>query len=309
MALPAPAPPTRAARVREAVAGRDGSGGIHGEKGIEMRRGTIGALLLLILIVGAGWLALRRDGHGPGPEERPAPALEAVDGPEALIRAALEAYGGADRVGSLRSLELENEITVYGVEESRARGHSVERYRFPDRVRVDFSFGEETVTQLYDGLEAWMFQGGRPSKAPDYLSESLRRSVKHFPSVLLPVALDERSILGAVAPGRLKGRETLALTLTDPEGDQSRLWFDRDTGLLTRIDYALFSSLGSDSMRVEMSDYREVDGIQTAFSAVIWYNGEKAQETRVTAARYDPPLPDSLFTAPAPVEDPPPRSP
>jgi len=277
-----------------------------------MNRRMLGALVPLIVLTVVVWMVLRRagdSGTAAAGGSRPTTALAADAEPEALIRASLEAYGGAARVESLRSLMLENEVTVYGVEESRAHGRSTERYRFPDKVRVDFSFGEETVTQLYDGLEAWIFQAGRAAKAPDYLAESLRRSVKHFPCVLLPAALDEHAILGHVVPGESGGRETLALTLTDPEGDQSRLWFDRESGLLARIDYAVFSSLGSDSMRVEMNDYREIDGVQTAFSAVIWYDGQKAQETRVTSAHRNPDLPDSLFAVPGSGGSPSPDSP
>ena len=218
--------------------------------------------------------------------------------PEEVIEASLEAYGGSERLASIREMSLKNRIKVYDKDQRTLEGRSTEYYRFPDQVRVDFEFESQRVSHLYDGLEAYTISGGKSAKAPDYLTEGLRRDVKHFPSTLLLAALDERSLLAPVESKILDGRPALSIDITDWENDFTTVWFDAGTFLMSRIDYVLYSSLGADTMTVLMSDYRPVEGIQTAFAARIYYNGERAQETAVEEVRYNPGLPDSLFVPP-----------
>jgi outer membrane lipoprotein-sorting protein len=215
--------------------------------------------------------------------------------PEDLIEASIDAYGGSQKLSAIKEISLENDIVIYNQDESKIHGNSFEYYRFPDLVRVDFVFFANKTTHFYDGLAAWTINGGKKSKASDYLAEGLRRNVKHFPSSLLLTALDERSILSRIITENFDDKPIYTLELTDWEGDLSKIWIDPETRLMVRIDYILFTSLGADTMSVVMSDYQDVNGIQLAFSASFYYNGGKAQETKVKNVKYNPDLPDSLF--------------
>ncbi len=248
--------------------------------------------IILVILFRSG--LIEQEGTRSGENDLP-PAQEYVGTTGELVLASLEAYGGSDRIRSLKTLRLENLITVHGQDGSKATGQSTEYYKFPDMVRVDFRFDRERVSHFYDGVNAWIEREGIESKGPDFLAESLRRSAKHFPMTLLSAALSERSILSPVGTEDLSNKRTLAFSITDGEGDQSRVWLDAETLLIARMDYIVFSSLGADSMSVMMADYREIDGIQTAFQATIYYNGKMAQETKVKEAVYNPDLPDSLF--------------
>ncbi len=218
--------------------------------------------------------------------------------PSRVIRYSLEAYGISKRTERIESMKLENEIVMYGEDEAEVNGHSAEYYRLPDKVRVDYRFGPQGITYIYDGLRAWMYKGDRRSEAPDYLAEGLRRSIKHLPNVLLPTALDERSILGAVVLDSLGGREMITISLTDREEDQSRLWFDPVTFLLARIDYTLYTSQGANSMSIVLGNYRDFNGIRIASSVAFFYNDQLAQETWIKNVTFNPSIPDSLFEPP-----------
>lgn len=222
--------------------------------------------------------------------------------PEELVRASLEAYGGIGKIASIEEIYLKNNIVIYDQNRRTLKGQSTEFYRFPDQVRVNFRFDTDEVTHLYNGLEAWTVTGSKSAKAPDFLTEGLRRSVKHFPTTLLLPALDERSLLSSVAAKIENDRTVYSLKITDRENDHSEIWFNGETLLMNQIEYVLYSSLGADTMTIAISDYRAIDGIQTAFAATIFYNGEMAQETTIEDVRYNPDLPDSLFIRNAPVE-------
>ncbi|OGF97698.1 MAG: hypothetical protein A2Z06_00200 [Candidatus Glassbacteria bacterium RBG_16_58_8] len=239
------------------------------------------------------WLWTRRN-------EEPTPvgltrSDRALSTAEDLLKASLASYGGIDRTGQIREITLKNAITVYGENQSRIQGYSNECYRFPDKVRVDFSFGANQVSHLFDGTAAWTRTGGIWAKGPDYLTEGLRRSLKHFPTTLLSTALDDRTLLRGIVPKNLDGKRCLTIELTDREGDQSRIWFDDETLLMARIDYPVFTSLGVDSMTILMTDYREAGGIQTPFRVAIYYNGDRAQDITVKEVVINPRLDDSLF--------------
>lgn len=212
-----------------------------------------------------------------------------------LLAASLEAYGGTDRIGSIEGIYLKNHIVIYDQNQQALKGQSKEFYRFPDQVRVNFRFDTDELTHFYNGLEAWTVMGSNTAKSPDFITEGLRRSVKHFPTTLLLSGLDERSLLSPLVPKIENDRMVYSLEITDRENDHSEIWFDGETLLLNQIEYVLYSSLGADTMKIVISDYREVDGIQTAFAATIFYNGKKAQETAIEEIRYNPNLPDSLF--------------
>ncbi len=212
-----------------------------------------------------------------------------------LLAASLEAYGGMERIGSIEGIYLKNTIVIYDQNQRALKGESTEFYRFPDQVRVNFRFDADELTHFYNGLEAWTVMGSNTSKAPDFIAEDLRRSIKHFPTTLLLSSFDERSLLSPLVPIIENDRMVYSLGITDRENDYSEIWFDAETLLLSRIEYVLYSSLGADTMTIDISDYREVDGIQTAFAATIFYNGKRAQETVIEEVRYNPNLPDSLF--------------
>jgi hypothetical protein len=267
-------------------------------------RARTGRGLLLGAVVVAGLLyAVQKGGIAPGPggeapETAPAPARTAWDGtPRGLIDAALAAHGLRDRPSRIGSVKMENVVTLLGDAPDRV-ARSVEWYRFPDRVRVDFSIGPSGALYVYDGVRGWSLRQGRLAEASDQLTENLRRNIKNLPVHLLPSALDERSVLGPVRPDSIADRSMLTLTLTDPEGDQTRLWFDAESFLLTRIDYALFSSAGVDSMRLVWWNFREIDGIRTAGDVAIFRNGVKVQQNRTETIEYDAAIPDSFFVRP-----------
>jgi len=253
-------------------------------------------VIAIILIIVSRTVLLDKDDKGTALRTDPLAEGDGVRIPEELLRASLEAYGGNDKVKSLNTLILKSLITVYGLDGTKVKGLSTEYYSFPDKVRVDFSFDEESVSHFFNGLEAWVKHGEDESKAPDFMAESMRRSAKHFPGTLLSAALSERSLLNNIGTEVFNKRKTFTISITDGEGDESKVWLDSETLLMTRLDYVVFSSLGADSMSVVTSDYREVDGIQTAFRATIYYNGEKAQEIFVEEAEYNSDLAVSLFT-------------
>jgi len=226
-----------------------------------------------------------------------------VSSPDELLNASLKAYGGIDKIGAIKELHLRNRIRIFDHEQNAMNGRSNEFYRFPDQVRVNFRFETEEVTHLYNGLEAWTVQGSEVTKAPDFIAEGLRRSVKHFPTTLLLSALDERSFLAPLERRQTENDRTVySLKITDRENDYSEIWIDGETLLMNRIDYVLYSSLGADTMSIFVSDYRPVDGIQTAFAATIYYDGERAQETIIDEVQSNPNLPDSIFALENPGE-------
>ncbi len=263
-----------------------------------MKRGIIHLVLPLVCVVfgvRCSTFVIEQGKTGAG---HAADINSSID-PKLLVQRSLDAYGVAGLAGGLKTMRLESTITTYDKDGNPTKGHAVEDYRFPDKVRADIDIGTRKITQLYDGLDAWTIKGVQRTKGPDFIAEGRRRSIKHIPILLLHGAMDDRSILSVVVADTLDNRSVLVLNLTDVEGDQSRLWFDAETFLLVRLDYTLYSSLGAIPVRVMMGRYRAFDGIQTATRVLFYYRDELVQESRVIDARYNPEISEKLFSLPA----------
>jgi len=258
---------------------------------------VVGTLLVVGIVAVVRWSNLLTDGNGDaaGPVEMAGADID----PARLIQLSLDAYGGADIARSLETLRLESAIRAYDADGNAEEGRATEYYRFPDRVRSNVSMESRDFVLLYDGLDAWTIREGQRRKGADNIAEGRRRGVKHVPILLIYSALNERSILGPVHADTLNNRRMYVLDITDAGGDQTQIWLDAESLLLARLDYTLYTSLGTIPVRVMMGEYQLFDGVQTATYVDFYYSEEIIQETRVDQASYNSPLSDTLFALPA----------
>ncbi|MCX7798688.1 MAG: insulinase family protein [Melioribacter sp.] len=92
----------------------------------------------------------------------------------------------------------------------------------------------------------------------------------------------------------INGKDAYKVILTSTEGHKATNYYDVETGLLIRTVSNVTTPQGSFSQTMDMSDYREVQGIKYPFKYIQSF-GPQSIELTVTSIEVNTGLPDSLF--------------
>jgi zinc protease len=216
--------------------------------------------------------------------------MPAADDPKALIAKAIAAKGGLAKLRSIRTVRAEQTTTVQD-----AQGHvvfpSVVAIAYPDQFRMDADMPGGKVTQVYDRGSYWLQE---PKGVADVTAEGgrmIRAGLQRDTiSLLLACASGTLTLAPAEADAPLAG-----VVVSGPELTPVTLFINRDTGLIERMRYASPAGVVTE----EFSDYRDVDGIQVAFHAVVRRPGAPVMERDVKKLHFNVPLPAGLFSKPS----------
>ena len=102
--------------------------------------------------------------------------------------------------------------------------------------------------------------------------------------------LPNMSLKGKEAIG---SREACALEAALPQGPPAKLWFDTQTGLLVRIQYAFNGS----QFQLDLDDYHDIGGLKLPFK--LRQTGLENWTLRCREVKRNEPIEDSRFKRPA----------
>ncbi|HXH49554.1 MAG TPA: c-type cytochrome [Terriglobia bacterium] len=225
-------------------------------------------------------------------EEHGAPTnLASLPQPPAIVAKYVEALGGADALGKVKSRVITGTMAAFG------HALPVEIYsKAPDlRASVMKSPRGQSIT-TFDGHEGWASMMPRP---PHQLegSELDRASLEadfYFPLDIQKVFrfLRER-------PPQKVGDEAAYVVLgIRPGKPPVQLFFSEQSGLLLRMVYFTQTPLGRLPQQTDYSDYREVDGVKMPFQWTV--AGPRGRSTvQVAQVQQNVPISDSQFAIPA----------
>lgn len=129
-----------------------------------------------------------------------------------------------------------------------------------------------------------------------------RATSYRYPEVLLAVALNRYQTLRYLGEESEGGKKYQAITFADPYGQQIALYFDSQTGLLTKAELIknepVFSMAGDVGQQFLFSDYREVSGFKFPYRHTTRYVGEVLDEVKLTEVQVNTSLSDSMFEVP-----------
>jgi outer membrane lipoprotein-sorting protein len=137
------------------------------------------------------------------------------------------------------------------------------------------------ATTVFDGRVGWAAAPDTDSPIPlRPLSggelEGVRLDAElAFPSRIKQVLTNWR---GAI-PTTLDDRDVLVIQGTSPLKSPVKLYFDAETGLLTRLIRYADTPVGRNATQIDYSDYREVAGVKIPFRWVVaWQSGHATYE-------------------------------
>jgi outer membrane lipoprotein-sorting protein len=144
----------------------------------------------------------------------------------------------------------------------------------------------------YDGSSGWSMNmtetGLRPLEGAELAA--MQRESDFYREIKLDRLYQRLTVLGK---DKIAGREVYAIDAIPESGNSEKLYFDAQTGLLSRRDMVY----GKTPVQHYYEDYRAVDGIKLPF--LLRSEGLVRVITRLTEIKHNVPIEDARFKSPA----------
>lgn len=183
------------------------------------------------------------------------------------LDAAIEASGGKEAFAGLRSMRLVGSQTV-----AQMGGMALDlvlTYVFPDRLAVQVTTPMGAITQVLDGDTATMTMGPQSGPAPAEVKAQLQGNLFRLPLPLF--AQSDRVDVQDLGMAQVLDATYAALRITPPVGSAFTLYLDPETSLPAAIG----TTEGGVETLAVYSDFREVEGLRTAFKTSVLSGGEE----------------------------------
>ena len=201
----------------------------------------------------------------------PAPNAPSAD---QILDKYVQSLGGAQKLAALTSFVAKGTSVGYGPE---GTPRPVEIYaKAPNQRTTIIHTQNGDNTTVYDGRAGWIAAPLRPVPVLA-LSGSVLEGVKLDAELSFPSRIQQ--VLGKWRvgfPAVINDRENQVIQGTAPGGSLATLYFDSETGLLTRLVRYSDSVVGRTPTQIDYSDYRDVAGIKMPFRFTLsWLDGKE----------------------------------
>lgn len=219
----------------------------------------------------------------------------AADAARELILRAVRAKGGLEKLRSIRTVKAVS-TTVIDMAGTRAELPTTTSIRYPGSFRVEASTPEGPLVQVFTAGTFWVEDARGSREAPPQVAAEMRAIVQR----------DSLPLLLALADGRLTatrtdvieaGQSLPGLNVTSAGLRGLTVIFDPVTSLILKQRY--MSADGGGVAEEAFSDYRDMNGLQVAFRAVLRRPRAPTIERRLQTFEYNVQLPPALFTRPS----------
>ena len=213
--------------------------------------------------------------------------LKAVNRAGEVIDAALEAYGGAEAITNLNSVERKSHFTTWATNQSRSPGPPWDEAEQMNFAAIDFE--NETFvgknkgsgngfdfdgSQIIKGEEGWQvsYRAGTvtPIAEPDFNATS-GPFIRVTAPLLVKQLQNRRQTSHWLGEVEFEGRPHDVITLVMEVGPALSLYFDKETHLLSRSERVL-PPFGQVDYR--FTDYETVDGIPFSNTFKLYVNDQ-----------------------------------
>jgi hypothetical protein len=229
----------------------------------------------------------------------PAPAAE----PEAVVKRAIAAHGGADRLARLRQVREQTRGTLL-VLGTKIPFTSDTIMRTPGQFRseivTEVRGRKLRVIQVLDGPRGWLSDNGTV-RAADATTLADWREVAHASHVamLTPLlARDKGYTLTALGEEALGGRKVVGVKVAVKGRRDVRLWFDKENGLLVKKSFWPRAG-GKEAVQDEVyEDFKVIDGVKRPTRFRIYLGGKEHARAELTSAKFLDRIDDNEFAKP-----------
>lgn len=216
---------------------------------------------------------------------------------EGLLAKCIAAYGGRERVNSIRTYRVETHNTLW-LSRQKVQLAVTETVSLPDRTRqvMDLPGGERT--QVLNGEEGWLKIGAEVGPLPNAEKREMQRGLFRETLNLLHKGARGEFTLKVHGKETYEGRTLHILNIKNADGDFVNLHIDADTFLPIKKSYRGSAEAGLATLEEIYSDYRDVDGLMWPFRIEVYANGRLFIESSVRDLELNPEIGPEVFCKP-----------
>ena len=229
----------------------------------------------------------------PGqPGQPPRPPLPPAPKAEDVVAKYQAAIGGADKLAKLQSLVVKGSQNT-----PDGKPATVTVQMQSGKVMSEVRAGDRVITEGWNGKDAWGKATGMPYHSSEETAPLMEREAELYPGSRL---LANPAGLRVIAGVKVGNHDTLIVTPGQRTPTQDRLYFDKDSGLLVRLVYAVPTSFGPLPTQIDYDDYRDAgNGIKLPFK--VTYSRPTTTVTQtLSSVQVNAKVDDAAFEAPKP---------
>jgi photosynthetic reaction center cytochrome c subunit len=224
------------------------------------------------------------------------PATSGTPPADQILDKYIQALGGAQRVAALTSYTAKGNSNLYG----EVREDPFEIYaKAPNQLATTVHQREGDMARTFDGRDAWVMLP--LTVVQEYqLNASALEGGKLDAEMAFPGGIKQFFTNWRVTyPTTLDGKDVYVVQGSGPTGLLGTFYFDKQTGLLTRMVRYANSAVGRVPTQIDYSDFRPVAGVMMPFKWTFgWVSGR--EEYTVTAYQPNVPVDAAKFAKPVP---------
>jgi hypothetical protein len=210
-------------------------------------------------------------------------AIKAHGGADALNKAQMRSRSGQGVFCIPRDIPLTTEETVH----------------LPDRCRVVLNPDSNRIIVVLNGNKGWVQSGGATQELPKTVFKEKQEELYVWWLMnLTPLRKDEFQ-LKPLADAKVQDRDTAVVLVSRKGSPDTRLFFDKKSGLLVKIARRATESGLAVTKEYLYSDHKDFDGVKMPTKEVITLNGNtKYSEVKFNKYKLLSRTEDKLFEKP-----------
>jgi hypothetical protein len=217
----------------------------------------------------------------------------------ALIERAIKAHGGAE---ALTKTQVSTRTSA-GTQTQPGGDVSFTSevtQRLPDRVRMEIEVEKRLkLLTVIDGDKGWVLSagGGALPLDKDRLKEMKGEAYVWWLATLVPLKKEGLG-LALVPEAKVDGKPALGVKVSGRGEPDAKLYFDRDSGLLVKVERRATEAGVPVTKEYFYSDFKDFDGARLPAREVMTVNGKKWYEVKVLTYKFLNKVEDSAFARP-----------
>lgn len=211
----------------------------------------------------------------------------AQDDPKAIVKKAITAHGGAEKLNKFKGSKNSSKgtISIMGLElEFTSDTVSMYPSKQKTTIKMDLMGNAITVVQMIVGDKMSLSVNGMAQEVPDAQKAELKQSVELQRVINLTPLLSEKGFeLKALGESQVNGASVVGISVSSKELKDTKLYFDKNTYLLRKVERMGADPAGGGEVKQEtfMNDYKDVNGLKKPTKITMLNDGKKFMDSTV----------------------------
>lgn len=226
----------------------------------------------------------------------------AQETPREILERAIKAHGGQERLALIRA----DRVKLRGVlffDKKEVAFTAETLVQLPAQLKniVEFTTDRKhTLVQILNGDKAYVSIDGQPEKVADAALNEMRDTLLLDRAVrLVPLLTEKEFSLSLLEESKINNRPAVGVRVQVKGRKEMRLYFDKETGLLTKTEHVLADEKGKEIRQEEYySDFKDFEGFRRPTRMLALRNGAKIMEAQLVDVKYATKIDNAEFEKP-----------